>query len=202
MMKKMLAMVVAAAFGPTPIHRGFARVCDSASAFAFRMGAGFEGDVTRTHPVDIEPVLVAVATPPTFYGEAVLTAAANAGVRPFAAADTAIDTPYGVVVRSYPGQQTTGGMTATFGTATPPASGVIDVLRRGYIAVKIPAAQAATPSKGSAVFVRCQNAGAGQRVGGFEAAADGGNTAALDTKRFQFNGPADADGNVELMFKV
>lgn len=204
MMKKMLSQVVAALFGSPVINRGCAFVKDGASSFPYRMGAGFPGDVTRTHPVDIEPDLIdsADGTPPTAYGQAVLVAANNRGVRPLVAGDVAVVDIYGVTVRPNPAQQTTGGMTASFGSATPPTSGVIDILRRGYIVVKIPAAQAANASKGGAVFVRTQNAGAGQVNGGFEAVADGGNNAVLNTFRYQFNGPADADGNVELMVKV
>ena len=39
-------------------------------------------------------------------------------------------------------------------------------------------------------------------VGGFKAQADGGNTAALDVEKYQFNGSADANGNVEICINV
>lgn len=171
-------------------------------AFPFRMGAGFSGDVNRTHPAEIEPAQIDVSAPPTIYGEPVLVSAANAGVRPFAVGDAAVTKIFGVTVRPYPTQQasaTNFGATGV-GAATPPTSGVIDVLRAGLIMVKIPAGQVV--AKGGAVFIRVQNAAADKPIGGFEGAADGGNTAALDTYLYQFNGPADAAGVAELSCNV
>lgn len=197
MLKKLLLSMIAAAAGvPTPI-RAFTRD----AAFPFRMDGGIPGDVDRTHPFDVE-ANVQSAVPATAYGQATIPSAN--GMRPYTAGDEAVDTPYGVTVRPFPTQQTTGGMSSAFGAGTPPgAKNVIDVLRRGYIVVKIPAAEAAVAAKGGAVFVRTQNSpGADDPVGGFKAQADGGNTAALDAKRFQWHGPADAKGNVLLMFKV
>lgn len=205
MMKKLLAVAVGSLFAqpqPAVIHRGRSRTCDV--AFAYRMGAGFPGDVNRTHPASIEPARQDDDTPMTLYGQAAIaTKDADNAVRPFAAADTGLDTMWGVSVRPFPTQQTTGGPAASFGVAVPPTNGPIDILRSGYIMVKIPAAEAALAFKGGAVFVRCQNSpGADDPVGGFKAQADGGNTAALNVKVYQFNGPADAQGNVELCVNV
>lgn len=208
MMKKTLSRVIAALFGsnPFPVDRGVAFTQDaSASSFPFRMGAGFPGDITRTHPVDVFPELIdsADSTPPTAYGQAVLLAATNKGVRPFVAGDTAVVDVYGVTVRPFPAQQTTGGMSATFGSAVPPTSGEIDILRRGTIIVQVPLLDIASVVKGGAVFVRCQNSpGANDPVAGFKGQADGGNTAALNSFRYQFNGTPDASGFVELMVKI
>lgn len=203
MKKRLLSLMVAAVFGQPAsktIRRGRSHVRDV--AFQFRMGAGFPGDVNRTHPASIEPTLIdsADSLPPTAYGQAVLLATANKGVRPYAGGDNATK-PYGVTVRPYPTQQSTGGMSSSLGSATPPTSGVIDVLRSGYIMVQIPTTDAA-PVKGGAVFVRIAAGTASDPVGGFKSQADAANTVALDTTMCQFNGPADANGNVELMFNI
>lgn len=203
MRKTFLHNLIAGLFGRGAIQRGRRLTCDTSSmAFGFRMGAGFAGDVNRTHPFSVEPNLICVATPPTALGQAVLDAAANAGVRPFGAGDGAAVDMAGVTVRAYPTQQTTGGMSSAFGSVTPPTSGVTDVLREGYIMVKIPVAEAAVAAKGGAVFVRCAAAAADDPVGGFKAQADGGNTAALSAIRYTFNGPADAAGIVELRVRI
>lgn len=176
------------------------RTNDSGSmAFGFRMPAGFPGDVNRGHPASIEPCLIDASAPPTAYGQPVLPDSTTNGVRPFAAGDTAVTTMWGVTVRPFPVQASTGTAYggAAFGTATPPTSGAIDIMRSGYIMAKLPAGSAAT-TKGAAVFVWCAASTGNHVQGGFESSSSGGNTAALDTARYQFNGPADANGNVEI----
>lgn len=197
-MKKLLAAVIGAFFSThhTRIVRG--RVCD-ADTFGmtpYRMQAGFPGDINRGHPFSDEADLICVATPPTAYGQPVIIDTATQSVRPFAAGDTAVTTIRGVTVRPYPSQQTTGGMTSNFGAATPPVTGIIDVMTTGYINVKIPVGQ--LPKKGDAVFVWCAVASGAHVQGGFENASSGGNTAALDTVRYTFNGTPDASGNCEI----
>ena len=66
---------------------------------------------------------------------------------------------------------------------------------------KIPAGST-QPVKGGAVFVWCAATSGSHIQGGFESVASGGNTAALDTTRYQFNGPADANGNVEVCINI
>lgn len=168
------------------------------AAFGFRMGAGFPGDVNRTHPASIEPALVDSGDPATAYGMAVLVDAVTQGVRKFVAGDTAVTKAYGVTVRPYPSQQMTASNygEAAFGAATPPTTGAIDVLRQGYIMGKVPAGQA--PVKGGAVHIWCAASSGVHVQGGFEAAADAGNTASITNATF--NGSPDADGNVEIVF--
>lgn len=172
------------------------------AAIKFRMGAGYPGDVNRTHPASIEPVLVDPALPLTAFGQAVLLSASNAGVRPFAAADqhdSNIATAYGISVRPYPFQQqdATNFGAAAFGAGVPP-KGAADILRSGYIMGKIPAGQVV--AKGGAVYVWC-TASTGSHVQGlFEGALDAGDTVRIAGATF--NGPADADGNVEIAFNI
>lgn len=171
------------------------RTCDI--AFTFRMGAGFAGDVNRGHPASILPCLNDPTNPVTLYGVAVIPVSASNGVRPFAAGDTAVTDAFGVSVRPFPFQQQTtsnpSGAVA-IGAGTPPTTQPIDVLRAGYIMVPVVGAV----TKGAAVFVWCAASSGSHVQGGFEAGASGGNTAALATPKFQWNGPADSTGIAEL----
>ena len=168
------------------------------ASFTFRMGAGFAGEVNRTHPADIVPELIdsAASTPPTAYGQVVILDTVNSAVRPFAAGDTAVTTAYGMTVRPYPTQQASASNfgQADLGAATPPTSGVIDVLRRGYIMAKV----TGTVAKGGAVYVWCAASSGNHVQGQLESGATGGSTAALTN--LTFNGSADANGVVEVIF--
>jgi hypothetical protein len=169
-------------------------------AFQFRMGAGIPGDVNRTHPASIEPVMPNATTPPLFFGEGVIVDAAGTGVRPLAAADTAVTKLYGITVRPFPFQAAQGGNygSAPLGSAQASGTGVLDVLREGYIMAQIPAG--ATCKKDQPVFIWCAASSAGHVQGGFEVAASAGNTAAITNATF--NGPPDAAGNVEVIIHM
>lgn len=187
-------------------HVGRARTKDD--AFKFRMGAGFIGDINRAHPFSAEPCLIDVNAPPTAYGQPVVVDAATQGVRPLVAGDSGLDAIYGITVRPYPTQAATAGAfggTQTAGGAVtpggaPPASGVLDVLRNGYIMVKANVGSA--PVKGGRVFIWVAATAGNHIQGQFESAAGGGaNTIELDEKSF-FNGAPDANGIVELSFNL
>lgn len=169
-------------------------------AYQFRMGAGFAGDVNRTHPVSITAELISAAAPPTAYGQCVLVAAANAGVRPFTTGDIS-QAGYGVTVRPFPAQQAQTNQNfgaVALGSVAPPTTGVIDVLRSGFIMVNLPSG--GTTVKGGAVYVRVAAAATTHTPGDFEAAADGANNVLLTNAIF--NGAPDASGNVEIQFNV
>lgn len=171
------------------------------ASFQFRMGAGFPGDVNRSHPASIEPCLIDASAPPSAYGQAVLVDATTQGVRPFTVGDTGVTALYGVTVRPYPVQQasaTSDFGAASIGAATPPTSGVIDTCRLGYIIAKVPAGQ--TPVKGGAVYVWCAASSGSHIQGGFEASSTGGSTASLANATF--NGSPDASGNVEIVVRM
>lgn len=197
---KKLALMVAAALCMNTAVR--AKTLDS-TAITFRMGAGFPGDVNRTHPAEVEGALTVVANPPTAYGQVVVVNSTGNYVRPLGVADASdatLLTPFGLTVRPFPTQQTTGGMSASLGAATPPTSGVIDVLRAGLIMVQLNDITAALV-KGQRVWVWCA-ATAGVHVqGGIEAVFSAGNTVELD-QRYTFNGPADANGVAEISANV
>lgn len=170
-------------------------------AFAFRMGAGFPGDVNRTHPASIEPCLIDVNAPVTAFGQAALIDPATQGVRPFAVGDqdNAVTKGYGITVRPYPFQQSSGSNygAAAIGEGAPPLSGVVDVLRAGYIMSKLNAGVAV---KGNPVYVWCAASAGAHVLGGLEADYSAGNTTQL--KNATFNGGADASGNVEIAFNI
>lgn len=172
-------------------------------AFTFRMSAGAPGEVNRTHPASIEPVFFDGTKPPTFYGEAVIIDATSHLPRRFDTGDSAVTYAYGCVVRPYPTQQpqaNTDFAPASFNVGVPSTKMPGDVLRSGYIMVKLGDGTITGAAKGKSVFVWCAASTGAHVQGGFEVAAGGGiNTAALDS-RYTFNGVEDANGIVELSF--
>jgi hypothetical protein len=166
------------------------------NTFKFRMPAGIPGDINRSQAATVEPAVISSATPGKFtaYGLAGAINSADGVFRVLAAGDAAANV-YGLLARPYPTVSSQDGL----GTSTPPTSGLCDVVKRGYMTVKLYGATAA--AKGGAVYARIQNAGAGQIIGGLEASADAGNTVALPSNCY-FMGPADADGNVEVAFNI
>lgn len=170
-------------------------------AFQYRMGAGFPGDVNRTHPASIEPTLIDSSAPPLGYGLAVVVDPTTQGVRQMAAGDSSLDAIYGITVRPFPTQQSSASNFGAIGigAATPPTSGVMDVLRSGYIMSVL--SGSTQPVKGGRVYVWVAASSGAHIQGGFEAAATGGSTIELDEKTY-FNGPADASGVVEVSFNI
>ncbi len=178
-------------FGP-PVFR--ARTCDV--AIPYRMGAGYAGDINRTHPFSALPALMNTTSPARAYGEALLWGATN-DVRAVIATDQADSTPIviaGLLVRPYPTQQTSGGMSSPFGSVTPPSSGVCDILREGYMMVQMKAG--VTVKRGDPVWVWATATSGANIQGQFQAASNAGNTVPIANARFM--GPADASGIVEI----
>ena len=199
-LKQMLRAIRAAFAGPRPGEfMGRQRTCDI--SIGYRMGAGFPGDVNRTHPASIEACLVDANSPPTAYGQAVVIDPTTQGVRPLSAGDSALTDIYGITVRPFPiqGQSSTNFGASNIGAATPPTSQPMDVLRSGYIMATLNGSTAAV--KGGAVYVWIAASSGSHVQGGFEAAATGGSTIQLGVKT-TFNGPADASGVVEIVYNA
>lgn len=173
------------------IYLGRHRVADV--AFLYRMGAGFSGDVNRTHPFSVEGCLIDADDPPSFYGQAVVVNPTTNSVRAVKDGDHDLTAIYGVAVRPYPTQQQSGGMTSNFGGGTPPSSGIIDVLRWGYVMAQM----FGTPAKGGAVYVWADAAGGGELPGQFTTTTTAGATIGPLTGS-TFNGPPDAQGVGEV----
>ncbi|MCX5516227.1 hypothetical protein C3941_19755 [Kaistia algarum] len=161
-------------------------------AYATRVPAGFAGTVSRTDSLTIEQGIIDSGTPPTAYGA--FTKVVAGKIQPLASGDAGT-VSNGLAVRPYPAQSTTNGL----GAATPPTSGIIDVLRRGYMSVVL---KLGTAAKGGQVYA-VTTAGGTVVVGDIVTAASpaGGGTGVAITGAF-FTGPADANGIVEVAYNI
>lgn len=202
-MLKMLKRLLLGSASQAPV---LTRARTRDNAFLYRMPAGIPGDVNRAFAALVEPNQIDDSDPPLAYGVPVALDTVTGEIRPIGAGDTAVDL-YGVLVRPFPIQVTTaatymGGQPLTDpASGVPPAAGMCDVLKSGYMTVRLYGATAAT--RGGAVYTRIANAGAGEVVGGFEAAADGGDTIQAGARNTTyFRGPADANGNVEIAWNL
>lgn len=157
-----------------------------------RMPAGIAGSITRplettTEPGRLQPNTGAnAADAVTEYGCAAVLDATTKLYRLPKAGDTAADIV--LLPRPYPG-----GLPEFIGTlGVTPVDYVhtADIMKRGYMSVKLRGVTAA--AKGGTVYVRIAAAAAGKPIGGFEAAADNTNTVALDSKT-EFTGAAYTD---------
>lgn len=174
------------------------------AAFTFRAGAGFPGEVSRQENSIIEPVVLNAATPPAFFGQPMIADSVTGVIRPFVAGDTGLTSFYGVLVRSFPQSQATAtnfGNTPLGGTGTPPTSGPASLLVSGYIIVQVPIG-APLAIKNGPVFIWCAASTGSHIQGGFETVA--GSTAAIGGSgiTIHYNGPQDANGNIELVFNI
>lgn len=158
-------------------------------AYLYRMPSGIPGDVSRKSHSTTEAALMGATA---FAGYGLFAKIVAGKLVPIGAGDTAADV-YGLLVRSYPVQ----GGDSALGSSTPPTSGMVDVLRRGYMTVK---SNAGTAALNGQVYVRVATPAAGKPIGGIEAAADGGNTIAITGARFMH--AADAQGNVEIAYNI
>jgi hypothetical protein len=171
------------------------------NVFTYSMPSGIPGAVNRVGgggKLDIEAVILDPNNVFPLYGLFGQIDSVTGLFRIIAAADAAT---YGPIVRPYPTQPTAAagysGSVVLGAGAVPPTKGAAAVLKSGYMTVLLYGATAAV--KNGQVYVRTQNAGAGQQVGGVEAAADGGNTIAI---KAYFMGPADAAGNIEIALNI
>lgn len=161
-------------------------------SFVTRMYGGFPGRVSRSDSLTIEPSVIDTSAPPTVYGSFVKLVSGK--LQAIGAGDASA-TVWGILVNAFPVQSTT----TALGAATPPTSGVIDVLRRGYITVAL---KLGTAAKGGQVYV-VTTAGGSVAAGDIVTSASpaGGGTGTAVTGCF-FEGPADANGNVEVAFAI
>ena len=160
---------------PGAIRRAYTRDI----AFTFRMPSGFAGDVNRTHPFSVIPKLQDVTNPIARYGNAAIYTT-TPSARGAIAGDTAVTKIQGIAVRPYPTSQTSSsllGAPATIGAATPPVTGIIDVLEEGFIWVPIPTGQ--TPQQTGSVFLWIAATSGAHIQGGFESVTGGASTVTL-----------------------
>jgi len=173
-------------------------------AYTFRMPAGIPGECTRlaVYGTTITPEVVnntaaAAGGAAWGYGQVVIVDAN--GVRPVVPGDTVYSTlTWGVLIRPFPtgdiGVAFPAGIT-DFGAGVPPLSGIVNVMRRGFVSAKLNGATAA--AKGGGVFAFVNATSAPHQQGGLEAASGTGLVALTNA---YFQGPADAQGNTEVAF--
>lgn len=167
-------------------------------AFTYRMPAGIPGAYNRTEHLTVEAGLLLATQLPAGYGLPLAIDPASGRYRGVGAGDTPASV-VGMLLRPYP-SGSFGSASDGLGNVTSLSGvGVYDILRRGYILVKVGGTAAA--AKGGTVYVRIATPSAGKPIGGLEAAADGANTVALDNNTY-WMGPADAQGNGEIGFKI
>lgn len=161
------------------------------NAFLYNMPLPPAGSVTRESVAHIEGQVLGATPFPAFglFAKMVTGKAVPIGSGDLAAA------VYGLLIRPFP--QTGGAASDPIGTSTPPASGIGNILRRGYATVKVNAGVAA---QGTQVYIRVADAAPGQPIGGIEAAADSTDTIAVTGAKF--TGPADADGIAEIEYNI
>lgn len=185
------AMAVLGLAAPSIITRAKTRDV----AFQYRMGGGFAGDINRTHPFDVVPERQDVSDPITLFGNPCLMDTVNGTVRAIIAGDQSDSVAinlYGILVRPFPTQQNS--TSQALGSSTPSvAPAILDIMTEGMIMVKV---NSGTPTKRGAVYVWCTAASGAHLPGGFEAAADAGDT--VRVANAYFNGPPDANGIVEM----
>jgi hypothetical protein len=150
------------------------------NSYLFRMPAGIPGDVTRREVAKVEAQMMDATTPVTVFGVPVKMVSGK--IKPLAGAGDVI---YGFLVRPYP---TSGSVNEALAVGTPQVNMPCDLLRSGYMTVKVTAGVAA---KDAHVLFNAT-------TGLVEAGASGGTSIA----NAYFMGEADADGNVEISFNL
>lgn len=156
-------------------------------AYATRVPSGFPGSISRQDSLTVVAEQIDSGTPPTAYGKPVKIVAGK--VQPIASADSATVVA-GFSARSFPLQSTTNAL----GSSAPPTSGLLDVMRRGFMAVTL---NSGTAARHGQVYV-CINV-AGGAIGDIQAATSANNVAIAGCF---FEGPADAGGVVEISYNI
>lgn len=175
-------------------------------AFTYRMGAGFAGDVNRTHPANIEPNINDGTNPILWPGQAGVYTASGT-FRQIIASDSGLTAINGIAVRQFPTQATGASTTlenwgeADFSTGytggVSPAN-CLDVLKSGYIMVPVNG----TVVKGGTVYVYYGTSTGAHYQGGFEAASGSNIFTLSGNNQTYYNSAADSYGICELAFNI
>jgi len=134
------------------------------NAFLYRMPAGIPGAISRSAGIDVGSM---PANPSAAFGAYGLAGKVSSGkFVPLVAADIDANV-YGILSRPYP----IGGPNASdpLGTAVPPTSGMLTMMRRGHMTVLL---NAGTAAAGGQVYVSNGNPSGAKVIGGFEAASE------------------------------
>lgn len=166
------------------------------TAIVTRMNAAIAGAVTRSYPGQvISQEVIDGTTPPTAYGQPVKLVSGK--LQPMGSGDAAT-LIYAITVRPFPKTDNTG-TAPGYGPGTPPTSGIMDVMRVGFLGVKL---AVGTAVRGAQAYV-VTTAGGSVAIGDIVDAASpaGGGTAVAPANWF-FTGAADANGNTEISVGV
>ncbi|MCL8293825.1 structural cement protein Gp24 [Enterococcus faecalis] len=162
------------------------------NTFLYRMPAGIAGAISRPQDLTVEPQTLDSAKAFAAYG---LAGKFSAGkFVPIEADDTAA-VVVGIYVRPYP-TASQPDKVRQIGTGFNFAG---DCMKRGYVTVNL-GADASAVALGGEVYMRVATPTSSSPLGAFLAAADGENTVQLTNA--YFNGPGDANGNIELAFNI
>ncbi|MFV8845144.1 structural cement protein Gp24 [Serratia fonticola] len=163
-----------------------------ANTILYRMPAGIAGAISRPQDLTVEPHVLDSTKPFAAYGLGGKIAGGK--FVPVEAGDAAT-VMAGIFVRPYP-------------TASQPdkvrqiGSGFNftgDNMKRGYVTVNI-GGNASSVDLNAPVYMRVATPTEASPLGAFLAAADGANT--VQVTNAVFNGPGDADGNIELAYNI
>lgn len=168
------------------------------NAIIYRMASGIPGALSRGEgQATIEPQIYDTDYPVTVFGVPVKYVSGK--VRPIASGDTIASVVQGFLVRPYPTQYTSNEALAA---GTPNTAQIANVLKRGYIMVKVNASlPSAVPAKGGAVYCRKTDHGASEYLmGGVESDADSAKCEAITGA--YFTGAMDANGYCEVAYNI
>lgn len=163
-----------------------------ANTILYRMPAGTAGAISRRQDLTVEPHTLDSTNQFAAYG---LGGKISGGkFVPIASGDAATAL-FGIFVRPYP-TASQPDKVRQIGTG---ANFTGDCMKRGYVTVNI-GADASTVDLSGPVYMRVSTPSATSPLGAFLSAADGENT--VEITNAYFNGPGDADGNIELAFNI
>lgn len=162
-------------------------------AFQYALPSGIPGAANRLGSGStIEGQIIMASNPPLAFGTAVMMDASGQ-IRPPIAGDGATPTFYGMYVRPYPTYSTQDAL----GVNNPPPSGIGNVMKRGYMTVKL---MAGTAVKGAPVHIGLPGVAGPDVAGGVTATAVSSTVALLANSYFM--GPADASGMTEIAVNI
>jgi hypothetical protein len=175
-------------------------------AIQFRMDVGYPGAINRAHDATITSLPIGTA-PPAGYGvmTAFDTVPISGAARAVVSTDTLVNFA-GFYVRPFPthGEGTSGTTMVNdpLGTSTPPTTGLANLMKRGFMTVKLNAASPAV-KRGDPIGIFIGTATTGNPAGGVTGAAPlAGSVIQLNLPNTFFMGPADAKGIVEIAYNL
>lgn len=157
-------------------------------AYLFRMPSGIPGEVSRKAQSVLEPVRLAENIA---FGAPVQLNAKGEAVNVYDEAKPV----YGALARAYPTQGASEADNALGATGTGKAGTIGDIVRSGYMTVRLSAAEGAKPVKGTPVKVVFT------ATGGF-AKGEYAVTQGKEVTGCTFMGEADAEGNTEIAVNI